>query len=42
MAQRHDAGADDDGTALAQVSIGDHPADDRREIGAGGVGAVDE
>src|SRR3984957_4998460 len=42
MTARHDAAADDYGAPLAEPSIRDQAAENRREIGHRGVGAVNE
>ncbi len=41
MADRHQARADDDSTALAEDPVGKEPAEDRREIDEPGVEPVD-
>ena len=40
VAERHQAGADDDGSALAQHAVGEQPAEDGRQINERRVGSV--
>ena len=41
MADRHEYSAEDHGPALAKHLIGEHSAEDRRQIDEGGVKTVD-